>query len=739
MSCDIENIKKNELIASLKSKNEAQSKEIKYLKKTIANLEKASQQSHDSISQYENLPTDQKEILECLVFGVKPSEKYGENVRKFALSMNFHSPRCYEFLRETFEKRLPHPSTMRAWYANSDLSCDPGITMSNINILKHKVEQKKSANFNLVVSLSLDEMFIRKQILWCNQSKKLIGYVSFGAENDDDNLVANNAIVFMATGVNEKFSLPVAYEFITSLNAKKKTDLLMKVITALIECGIIVSNITMDAHASNWAMSSALGANLDVFSEDFRPFFIGPNNQRILIFFDPVHMIKLIRNTFARKKIFIDEDDKRIKWQFIVDLILFNKKKEFGLSNKLNKSHLNWERRIMKVDTAVQTLSASAADAMEFLCFKGIPAFVNSEATIRLMRLFNRLFDIFNAKSSDVNNNEFKIALNATNKAMYFEFFDSVTEYIKKLKFIDDAGEVKNVCLSKSRSGFVGFIICMKSLNLMFADLVEDKMALHSIPTYYLLQDPLEIFFGKIRSRGGFNDNPNVLQFRAAYRKLLAYNGIMISRGSNCQTFQTSTDPFSSIAYVSSRRPRFESDNENEFVPDDFNDLHSKLANLCDGAQSELTDCMHDYSLFHTASLIERRIQDMSCCVGCSNVIERSEKVTNFFHGSKQTKTPCTSTFEICKAADRYLKVQMLKCDVNFNLIYYSILNDIDTDRMFTLPFDCDSQHKFFLIRTIVDAFIQMKGSYLAREMSRNLHDKDIRKNLHKLLHFYGV
>lgn len=36
--------------------------------------------------------------------------------------------------------------------------------------------------------------------------------------------------------------------------------------------------------------------------------------------------------------------------------------------------------------------------------------------------------------------------------------------------------------------------------------------------SYKLSQDHLEIFFSAMRSRGDFNNNPNAVQFRAAYK-----------------------------------------------------------------------------------------------------------------------------------------------------------------------------------------------------------------------------
>jgi hypothetical protein len=41
--------------------------------------------------------------------------------------------------------------------------------------------------------------------------------------------------------------------------------------------------------------------------------------------------------------------------------------------------------------------------------------------------------------------------------------------------------------------------------------------------TYKFSQDPLEHFFGELRSRCGYNDNPDASAFKAAYRAILQY------------------------------------------------------------------------------------------------------------------------------------------------------------------------------------------------------------------------
>lgn len=107
----------------------------------------------------------QKEIIECMVRRVECRETYPETIRKFCLTMHYHSPRAYQFFRETFSNHLPHVSTIRAWYSNSDLNTKPNVINEHcLNILKRKVAEKAQTGEKLACSLLFDEMSIRKHI-----------------------------------------------------------------------------------------------------------------------------------------------------------------------------------------------------------------------------------------------------------------------------------------------------------------------------------------------------------------------------------------------------------------------------------------------------------------------------------------------------------------------------------------------------------------------------------------------
>lgn len=259
---------------------------------------------------------NQDELLKCLVHGIKPGELYPESVRQFSLAINFRSPAAYNVVRNAFKKKLPHPHTIASWYRYSNIKSEPGFHQETCERLKKIASDVLSETKNpLVCSLIVDEMYIRKQVLWCNQSQKYVGCISYGAKEEQKLLpIANQAIVFLLNGINQEFEFPVGYHFIKSLSSDDKANLYLEVIKKVTDCGVIIKNITFDGLSSNFAMCKKLGADLDIFSSNFKPFILNPFNQsKIFIIFDNCHAEKLIRNTLGNKEVIFEEHGKRIK------------------------------------------------------------------------------------------------------------------------------------------------------------------------------------------------------------------------------------------------------------------------------------------------------------------------------------------------------------------------------------------------------------------------------------------
>ncbi len=107
---------------------------------------------------------------------VGPKSAISEEMKKFASTLHFYSTKAYDFVRKSFHKALPHPSTIRKW--TSALQCDSGFSAPAFETLKQRVQQAKEMGRTLVCSLMMDEMSIKKQIE--SDGKRTWGYVDVG-------------------------------------------------------------------------------------------------------------------------------------------------------------------------------------------------------------------------------------------------------------------------------------------------------------------------------------------------------------------------------------------------------------------------------------------------------------------------------------------------------------------------------------------------------------------------------
>lgn len=648
------------------------------------------------------------------------------------------------------------------------MNCHPGVHDSCLEILKKKVADKKVAGSELILSICFDEMFLRKTFQWCNQTKQIIGFPTYPTrvEYDDDvdvfdkddlnlNEAANQVIVFMAVGINERIKLPIVYHFVKSLDATQRSYLVKDVIDKVHGTGAIVNNIAFDGFSANKGMCTLLGANLNLDSPDFKPYFFYPDNNStpIYIFCDTPHLLKCVRGILSDHEYLINGNGERIEWKYFEELVRLGKTDGFNFVHKMTQAHLQWRNKKTKVELAVQTLSRSSSNAMKYLKEQGHPKFINAGATIEFSDNFNNAFDIFNTKlQSETNLNQtqdkentengenvFKMPISEGNHRKYFEFIDKAIEYIKELKIISESGARKSLITSRQNTGFKGFVINMYSLMHMYKSIVESKKLLKSIPTYPMNQDAVEIFFGKCRSLNGYNDNPTIQQFKSSYRKILIHSTVFTSRKGNCINFDVIPESFSNILYVTSKGSRGE-EIQADATPEELEIVMKQLEDIETLEAHNISDpsCC-DPTIVHIASNIETRMKSAETyCMDCMLSLEQNRKVNMGHVVLKNRQIPCHSTYVICKAVDHYLRVQFLRGNTNLSTIYCAIVDQLDLDSLYAASdFSHDSNHKLFLIRTVLDACVQIKATLLARQANCT-GKQNMRSIYRKLIHFYG-
>lgn len=184
-----------------------------------------------------------------------------------------------------------------------------------------------------------DVHILRTQVEWNHSQQRFIGYVNYGnVIEDSENLpLAKEALVYLLTGINQRWKIPVAYFFVAALTAEERAEITKKVLEFISTSKVHVVALTFDGLPANVSMCLKLNTNV----YEGKPYFKHPiNDHNIYIFFDAAHMLKLIRNVLASKETLFDRDGNPIKWEFFEKLLKIQKDSFCHLANKLNRKHI---------------------------------------------------------------------------------------------------------------------------------------------------------------------------------------------------------------------------------------------------------------------------------------------------------------------------------------------------------------------------------------------------------------
>ena len=274
---------------------------------------------------------------------------------------------------------------------------------------------------------------------------------------------------------------------------------------------IRVRALIMDGSHPNQSTARLLGANIDI--EDFRPSFPHPStDDTIHIIFDPCHMVKLVRNLFGDYGVLVDPQGKKILWEYLVRLNEIQKVEGLHVANRLRNAHIEFKTQKMNVRLAAQAMSRSVATALDFLRIRGVTQFAGSEATADFLRHVDQLFDRLNA--SNPRGVGLKAPINLMNLEDTKQILSHSVDYLKALTIPNG----QTLISSRRRMGIIGFMTAAEGIMSLAQDLLlrEDERFTYFLP-YKCSQDHIETLFSMIRQRGGWNNNPNVLQVRSCF------------------------------------------------------------------------------------------------------------------------------------------------------------------------------------------------------------------------------
>lgn len=640
--------------------------------------------------------------VQNLKSGVVSKQQYSQELRSFALTLHYYSPKAYEYVRSTFNSCLPHPQTLKKWYAN--IGGEPGFTKESFLALKLKAD---SASHPLLATLVIDEMAIRRRVEWDGQ--KLHGYVDFGTGLNGDHLEeAKEVLVFLITAINNSFKVPVAFFLVDGVSGIQRSELVKQCIERVHEVGIKVVALTFDGCAANVSMARHLGCS---FTNGNVKFEHPMTKEPIVVILDPCHMIKLLRNAFQTYKTFVDKDGKQVKWQYLIELNKIQEDERFHLSNKLRFRHINFQNQRMKVKLATQLFSSSVAEAMKF-CRKDlqIDAFKESEATEKFIILINNIFDIFNSRN--LHQYGFKKAINERNAAEIFDYLNIACEYLSHLSQEDGT----LLTASSRKIGFLGFIGCAEALKHLYTSLIQEKIIIY-LPFYKLSQDHLELLFGNIRAHGGSNNNPTARQFVAAYKKLLVHIELKNFGSGNCIELE-----HLSILNCSSAVERINKTTGLDLRNEDWIEDHTEEQEV-----GELLSNISEFSsqaIAHIAGYIARiLIKKLNCDVCAGALVTRQINSLHKFIVAKDKGGlvyPSHDIIRICKVAEavirsmdgRVFKKEVIIMKILRKFVGEKLFENIHFHQIRQFP---TSNHISDLIKAISERYVNVRLHHLLK------------------------
>ena len=317
----------------------------------------------------------------------------------------------------------------------------------------------------------------------------------------------------MVRGLASKWKQCVSY-FLTSgpVSAVMLQCLTKDAVGKLQKIGLHVKALVCDQGSNNRSFLESM----EKISEE-KPYLM-VNNSKVYFLYDPPHLLKNVRNNLKKHGFIIQGDE--ICWQHIKDFYEYDQENDIRMAPKLTNAHIELPPfSPMRVNLAAQVLSATVAAGINTLVnFNKLPK--PAAATAKFIKHFDSLFNCFNSQSVNSNQPFCHALSNATD---HKAFLRESLAYLSSLR--TPSGQQIH-CIR-------GWKISIQSLLLLWEDL-RTNCGFNFLLTGRLNQDLVENLFSVIRGRGGHRDNPDVREFRAAFRQVLFDQMLVPSKSSNC-------------------------------------------------------------------------------------------------------------------------------------------------------------------------------------------------------------
>lgn len=254
--------------------------------------------------------------------------RFSLNDKVFALSLFKESGKAYRVLQKVFA--LPSRSSLMNLLKK--IQFQPGINKKMFEHLKIIVQRIKNP-LDKYYTILFNEISLSAALQYIPTFDKVVGFEDLG-EGKRRSMFADKALTFIVRGIRKIIKQPVAFMF---TNSSMKTPNLVNAIKEVVEAVQLtvlkVIALICDQASTNVAAINILKAEMNAkylkeFHKEKRNFGLELGGQEIVPLYDPLHLLKCMRNNLITKNLnFTDEDGKNrvAKWDHIVQLYELDK------------------------------------------------------------------------------------------------------------------------------------------------------------------------------------------------------------------------------------------------------------------------------------------------------------------------------------------------------------------------------------------------------------------------------
>ena len=678
--------------------------------------------------------------------------RYSDEIKKLALTLNFYSPRAYKFLQSFL--CLPAHSSIANW--TSSVDCEPGFFIDVFKELQRKSRENEQFR---ECALMFDGVYIKSGLVYNHSKGVYEGFETFGDNiiASEEEKIATEALVIMLVGLKGHWKYPIGYVLCNGINSVNLHALVRNSLYLAATHELNIRSVTCDGTNANLECMRMFGCKLGGSLEEIDGVFKYEEYGHDIIFVpDVCHMLKLARNSLADLKELEDGNGKIIKWHHIVLLHKIQEDEGLKFANKLSKGHVQFNRHKMNVKIAAQTLSSSVADAIQYLKDAHHPSCADAEGTINFIRVVDRLFDVLNSRSPYAKG--YKKPLYHNDVPRWKSILEDSIQYLSQLK-VKSSGV--SILKHRRKTFALGLITAAQSV----LHLAQQLLSANSFPyllTYKMSQDHLELLFACIRGKNGFNNNPDIRQFKSSMKKILLRNSIIASNRANCLMFEDhSNGSVFSLKWNKRNAPLF---NQEEDVEVDAAEIPITRERL----NSINVSMYQEAILGYISGFIVRKIRPQISCTQCSEALTNQH--TEYGHNdhcytrwmspslsliSSKNRgglvVPSKSVLKIVDKSNKLFQLSIkLKSKINKNTMLHQIYSCMIFENLFpeleehnkeNEPVNED-MHSSQLVKKIIKKFLKIRLFAYTKQYNKDILHKDNigkRQQSTKLILFSGI